>query len=317
MLNSNLKKEITFAVPGSKVFISDHYRNTKESFINISITGSSCELNCPHCKTHLLKEMTHISDPDAMEYFISGKMESGGLNGILISGGFDNNGKLPLRKYLNSIKKIKNKHHTLKIYAHIGFADFDEAREIRESGIDCVLVNVISSKNVINSVYNLPSAVPEDYYRTLKNLKENENRIAPHIIIGLDFGKIESEYEAVKQVAKIGADSLVFVVVKKLTREINFSDTGGYYSNNNAINANDIVSLISFARNLMPDTPITFGCAKPMINKRGQLEIDLLNVGIDVIAFPSNESINYVILNKIPYRFKETCCAMGTVPDLF
>jgi len=30
--------EIIFKVPGSKVFISDYYKNTKDSFLNISIT---------------------------------------------------------------------------------------------------------------------------------------------------------------------------------------------------------------------------------------------------------------------------------------
>ncbi|MCE5329233.1 hypothetical protein LLG07_02740 [bacterium] len=317
-MNNNLKKEIIFAVPGSKTFINDHFKNTRESFVNISITGSSCKLNCPHCKTHLLREMDSVTDPDAFEYFISKKMETNKLNGVLISGGFDDNGKLPLKKYLNSIKKIKSMHPALKIYAHVGFIDQDEAKEIKDSRIDCVLTNIISSQNAINSVYNLPYATPEDYYDTLKNLRKNKNRTAPHIIIGLDFGKIESEYEAVKQVAKIGADSLVFVVVKKLTKEINFADRNNYTlinnttdenSNSRIIDENEIVSLISFARNLLPDIPITFGCAKPMVKKRGQLEIDLLNIGIDVIAFPSDESINYAISNKIPFRFKETCCA--------
>ncbi|MCL4385144.1 MAG: radical SAM protein [Cyanobacteria bacterium] len=308
-MNNNIKKEIIFAVPGSKTFISDYYKNTRGSFVNISITGTGCKLNCPHCKTHLLKDMDSVASPEILESFISSKIKSGKLNGVLISGGFDKNGKLPLKNYLNSIKIIKRKYPSLKIYAHVGFVDYAEAKEIKDSNIDGVLANVISSQNAIRSVYNLPHATPEDYYKTLKNLKKAEIRITPHIIIGLDFGKIESEYEAVRQVAKIGAYSLVFVVLKKLTKEIDFIDSGNVPLKKKNIDEKEIVSLISYARNLLPDTPITFGCAKPLTNKRGQLEIDLLNAGIDVIAFPSSESINYVISNKIPFRFEEICCA--------
>lgn len=320
MSNNVFKKEIIFAVPGSKIFISDYYKNTPGSFLNISITGSDCKLNCSHCKTQLLKEMHFVADPESFEYFISAKMKTCELKGILISGGFDRNGKLPLKKYLNSIKKVKNAYPKLKIYAHVGFVDQDEAKAIKNSRIDCVMTNIIASRNAINSVYNLANSTPEDYYDTLKNLKKYKNRTAPHILIGLDFGKIKSEYEAVKQVAKIGADSLVFIAVKKLNKRIDFVNNNNYNHNpindktdeslNNIIsNENEVISLVSFARNLLPNIPITFGCAKPMTKKRGQLEIDLLNIGIDVIAFPSNETINYAISNIIPFRFEETCCA--------
>jgi len=308
-VEKHLKKEIIFAVPGSKTFISDYYKNTLGSFLNISITGEKCELNCPHCKTHLLKGMDFLTSSAMLENFIYGKLKTGKLKGFLISGGFDKNGKLPLRDYLGTLKKIKSNYPYLKIYAHAGFVDFTEAAEIKDSGIDGVLANVISSSNAIKTVYNLPHASPQDYFVTLENLKKAGNKIAPHIIIGLDHGKIESEYDAVRLVSKIGVDSLVFVVLKKLTKEINLADMKTDFLKSKGTYEKEIVTLISFARNLMPDVTITFGCAKPMTNKRGQLEIDLLNVGINVIAFPASESINYVISNKIPFRFEETCCA--------
>ena len=303
------QREIIFKVPGSKVFISEHYRNTKGSFLNISITGEKCELNCPHCRTHLLKGMDFCPEPDRLENLIKEKMKSGILKGFLISGGFDKKGKLALNDYLACIKKIKTANPEIKIYAHAGFVDTDEAIKIKESGIDGVLANVISSRSAIETVYNLPGYFPEDYYRTLDNLKKTGNKTAPHIIIGLDHGIINSEFEAVKQISGIGADCLVFVIVKKLSREINFPEDIDYFNEKSEKYIEEIKSLISLAQKLMPDVPVSLGCAKPAIKIRGQLEIDLLKIGINIIAFPAKETIDYVISENIPYRFEETCCA--------
>ncbi|MHB1275467.1 MAG: radical SAM protein [Candidatus Humimicrobiaceae bacterium] len=303
------QREIIFKVPGSKVFISDYYKNTKDSFLNISITGEKCELNCPHCRTHLLKSMNFFQDPGLLENFISKKAQSDTLKGFLISGGFDKEGRLPLNYYFESIKKIKNMYPHLRIYAHTGFVEADEAIKIKESGIDGVLVNVISSRDAIETVYNLPGYLPQDYYRTLENLKKAGNKTAPHIIIGLNNGIVRSEFETVRQIADIGADCLIFAIVKKLSKKINFPEIKNTSGENKEIDPKEIISLISFAQKLMPGTPISLGCARPAIKKRGQLEIDLLKNGINIIAFPSQEAINYVITEKIRYKFEETCCA--------
>jgi lipoyl synthase len=306
---SAVQREIIFKVPGSKVFISDHYKNTKGSFLNISITGEKCELNCPHCKTHLLKDMDFFYDPNQLENFISKQIKSGILKGFLISGGFDKEGRLPLDDYLVCIKKIKTRYPYLKIYAHTGFVEESEAKKIKKSGIDGVLANVISSRKAIETVYNLPGYSPRNYYRTLENLKKAGIKTAPHIIIGLDHGIINSEFEAVRQVSNLGADCLVFVIIKKLTKEINLPQKNNPLNENKEIDSKKIISLITFAQKLMPDLPISLGCAKPAIKKRGQLEISLLKNGVNIIAFPAEETIDYVISENMPYRFEETCCA--------
>jgi lipoyl synthase len=253
--------------------------------------------------------MDFFPDPHQFEEFISKRVKSGILKGLLISGGFDRKGRLPLDNYLESIKKIKNMHPDLKIFAHTGFVEETEAIKIKESGIDGVLTNIIANIYSIEKVYNLPGYLPQDYYRTLENLKKAGNKTAPHIIIGLENGKIESEFEAVRQISSIGADCLVFAILKKLSKEINFLKTKNAFSKTIEIDSAEIISLISFAQKLMPGTPISLGCAKPAIKKRGQFEIDLLKNGISIIAFPEQETINYAIKEKIPYKFEETCCA--------
>jgi uncharacterized radical SAM superfamily protein len=306
---SKAAREIIFKVPGSRVFRSDHYKNTRDSFLNISITGENCELNCPHCRKHLLKSMDFAADPAHFEGHIMAKAKTGVLKGFLISGGFDREGKLNLDGYLDSIKRIKAAYSYLKVYAHTGFVEEEEALKIKQSGIDGVLSNVISSSNAIEKVYNLPGYLPSDYYRTLENLKKAKNRTAPHVIIGLDHGIIKSEFEAVRQIAKIGADCLVFVIMKKLSKDINFPAAANGSAGSSELDLESIASLVSYSVKLMPGKPVSLGCAKPATKQRGLIEIGLIEKGIDIIAFPAEETINHVISQKIKYRFEETCCA--------
>jgi hypothetical protein len=55
------EKNIIFAVPGSKVYISRYYSNHPNSFLNISLTGQHCELLCKHCRALLMKTQAIIT----------------------------------------------------------------------------------------------------------------------------------------------------------------------------------------------------------------------------------------------------------------
>ena len=148
-------REIIFAVPGSKKYINSFYRNSSGSFKNFSITGNACELDCPHCKKKLLDTMNFFDVSRNGLGRIINDYKKNNLKGILISGGFDRNGKLPISGCLEKIKELKKECPGLTILAHIGFTDYREAEKIKDSGIDYVLVNMISGINAIRDIYNL------------------------------------------------------------------------------------------------------------------------------------------------------------------
>ena len=105
------KKILTFAVPGGKVYINDYYTNSPGSFLNISITGQDCQLMCRHCRKELLKGMSEAGDSkklvELVEKYMKGPKNNskntgnGPLKGMLISGGFDAEGKLPVNNILD------------------------------------------------------------------------------------------------------------------------------------------------------------------------------------------------------------------------
>ncbi len=294
------KKEIIFAVPGSKKYVNSFYSNSTASFKNFSITGNNCELECAHCKKKLLDTMNIFDkSADGLNKIIS-EHNNNRLKGILLSGGFDRNGKLPIYNYLGAIKELKRICPGLIILAHLGFTDHREAEKIKESGIDFVLVNMISGKNAIENIYNLKNRTGKDYINTIKILEEAGNNTVPHIIAGIDSLKTESDYEALNQLAEINISRLVFIIIKKLDRDSDVMAMTDY---------EELTNLIKYAKKTMPDTKISLGCSSPSSKKRGQFEIGLIKNDIDCISFPSQDTVSFCNDKKIPYRFEEMCCA--------
>lgn len=299
---SNKNRILTFAVPGGKVYIGDHYRNTPESFLNISITGNDCQLQCSHCRGLLLKGMIPADSSKRLVEITKEYLKSGNLKGMLISGGFDRSGKLAFAGIIDGIKEIKTKYPYLTLYIHTGFLSMKEVRALKSSGVDAVLTNLIKSQKAIEEVYNLSGRTYRDYIDTIKILKEYDLKVSPHIIIGLENGELSDEFTMVEDAMDLNVDSIVFVILKKVSKEISFPVS--------KVPHEDIIKLVAHARRRSPDTLLSFGCAKPPGKDRHLLEIELIKAGIDAIAFPSEKTVEYAIENKIAHTFLEKCCAI-------
>ncbi|MCD4669572.1 MAG: hypothetical protein K8S14_03925, partial [Actinomycetia bacterium] len=141
-----------------------------------------------------------------------------------------------------------------------------------------------------------------DYTNTIKMLKSNGLKVSPHIIIGLENGKLSDESTMVEDAIDLKVDSIVFVILKKASAGIDFPSS--------KVPHKDIIKLVKHARGLSPDTLLSFGCAKPPGRDRYLLEIGLIKAGIDAIAFPSEKTVNYAVENKIAHTFLEKCCAI-------
>ena len=317
---------IIFSVPGSKVYINRHYKNTPNSFINISLTGGKCQLMCSHCKALLLKDMVDINDFPQFKSSNKSVIKSenknkeeiktnrlkdiinhfgqGTVKGILVSGGFDRYGRLPLDlKVIEEIKELKYLvKEKIKIFIHLGFVNDEEIKLIKGSCIDGALVNIFSDRHAIEEVYNLKGFAPQDFYTNLKKIKNSGIKVAPHLILGLgSMADIRGEFVSIDEIAKTGADCLVFAIEKKLSK----SHRPGY----SEVYAKDIIKLFEYAKTIMPDVPLALGCARPPGPAYEELEIELVKRGVDAIAFPSERTVDFAIENGIDFKFTEQCCA--------
>ena len=133
----------------------------------------------------------------------------------MVSGGANQNGEVPLKKFIPSIKDLKEKDPQFKVIVHTGLIRREIAKELKDAGIDQILIDVIGDDDTIREVYHLNKRV-EDYEETLWMLKEMGHRLAPHIIIGHHFGEIRGEWRALEMVTRVGVETIVLVIFKTL-----------------------------------------------------------------------------------------------------
>ena len=93
--------EITFHAPGLKRFKTSEYVGQEVMrFASISVTGTECALACEHCKTHVLEGMTALPRFDGSLFDLCAELAERGARGVLISGGCDKRGRVPLLRHI-------------------------------------------------------------------------------------------------------------------------------------------------------------------------------------------------------------------------
>jgi len=160
----------------------------------ISISGARCDLLCEHCRGKLLSSMKHIDSSDDL-ISVCKELRDSGAEGVLLTGGADLDYNLPWEDYMSAIQQVKRE-TGLFISIHSGFLNYSIACELKSSGVNQALIDAIGSDNTWKEVYHQSNGV-ERMIETLDALQAAGLEIVPHIVIGIHFGKILGEYEAV------------------------------------------------------------------------------------------------------------------------
>ena len=74
-------------------------------FHAISVTGSDCALKCAHCSQKYLDGMKAITTNSALEEHLINHYKNGGI-GVLLSGGCESDGSVPLLDFLDTVKSF-------------------------------------------------------------------------------------------------------------------------------------------------------------------------------------------------------------------
>jgi len=144
----NFPSVLNISVPSTKTYISDHYRNKKNTFLNISISGEICGMNCEHCKGRLLESMIPAQNPEKLKELGDALVEKG-CEGVLISGGASSDGMVPLGEYTDAIQYFKQK--GLQVIVHTGLVNKETAEKLKEAGVDQVLIDIIGDEKTMTS----------------------------------------------------------------------------------------------------------------------------------------------------------------------
>ncbi|MGR6836371.1 radical SAM protein [Syntrophomonas erecta] len=290
--------DIIFAVPGAKHYQNQFYINRRNSFVNISVTGHSCQLNCTHCQGRLLKTMLPAVTPSMFRHHID-RLLKAGCRGILVSGGSDRKGRVPLSHFCPEFHYAREQ--GLDVLVHSGLVDKEIALALKEAGVNQVLMDIIGDPETIRSVYHL-KAVPQDYLDAMLNCREVGLPIAPHIVIGLHFGNVKGEFKALEMIRTVKPECLVLVILTPAP--------GTAMEKVAPPPLEQVREVLSCAGRLFSDIPITLGCARPAGKYKLAVEKAAVDEGFAGIAYPAEETVEYALQLGLKIGFREQCCSL-------
>lgn len=255
-------------------------------FPSVSITGDKCGLKCKFCEGRVLGDMLQVSSPHDLYELVKYLKNKYGILGLLISGGFDVNGFLPIKPFISIIREVK-RDFDLIISVHCGFANIDYARMLREAGIDVVDLNIygpLTMRDVIGvNVY---------WDEIVDNLNciytHGPEYIAPHILAGAYFGKLMEENSIIDLLKDYNPYVLIFLSMIPVK--------GTCFENTPLVDINGFYELFRFARRLLPKTELTLGCMRVRGEYSISIEKILSNENLlDRIVLPNTIKANKIL----------------------
>ncbi|MEE9616164.1 MAG: radical SAM protein [Anaerolineae bacterium] len=291
--------DLVFAVPGAKRYETEHYHNTPHRFASVSLTGRQCALQCEHCRGQLLAGMLPAPTPD--DLLAQGRrLIEQGCEGLLISGGADADGAVPLKPHLLAIARLKE--WGLRIIVHTSLLDRETAEGLKAAGVDQVLFDVVGDAATIQQVLHLGRS-PDDYANTLEMLRGLEIPVAPHVIIGLHFGQLRGELAALETISRVGAEVVVLVVLRPLPHTPMVDAP--------VVEPEAVGRLAAVARLLNPTVPLTLGCARPHGLVKIEMERRAVLAGVNAVAYPDPATVRLADELGLNTSFVESCCTLA------
>jgi len=269
-----------------------------EKFPVISVTGNSCDLMCSHCRGKYLKSMIPCKNPEEL-YTTCKRLASDGALGVLVSGGCNKEGYVPLESYLDIIQRVKED-TGLFIAVHTGLPPAWMIKEIGRAGVDLVDFEVFGSAATVNLITGLDRK-PQDYKGTLRKLFSHVPHVVPHICIGVHGGMIVGEEKAVEMVAEFEPEVLVFIIFVP-TPGTNFGDVC-------PPSPEDVGRIISMSRKTIGGE-IALGCMRPRGRMREVYELSALNAGVDRMEMPTRRTISEAAERGFRIGFIGACCSV-------
>ena len=302
---SSRHREIRFYAPSFTYYKSKHFSPSTTDFPTISVTGNACALNCKHCGGKVLETMhSALSPKELMELGL--KLKQNGAQGVLVSGGCLPDGSVPLDGFVPVLARFKRE-LGLTVFVHTGIIKQETAQALKDAGIDAALIDVIGSSETVKKIYNLKVNV-EDYADSLKALQDAKLSFVPHIIVGLNEGKLDGELKALQMLSQVKPSVIVIIAFMPIH--------GTAMAKVPPPKPIDIAKVSAITRLMFPETPIVLGCMRPKGTTRGETDVLALKAGVDAIAFPSEEAIAYAKGKGYGTVFSSYCCAQIYVDTL-
>ncbi|MDQ1341544.1 MAG: lipoyl synthase [Pseudomonadota bacterium] len=294
-------RPIRFSTPTFKDYASTELQGcSKNSFPSFSITAGACGLNCDHCRAEILKPMLAATSPAMLDQKVRHLVATQDLQGFLLSGGSNRRNEIPYERYYPVVERLKRDFPQMSIAIHTALTDEAGARAMEAAGVDTAMMDVIGAEETIREVYHLDRPV-EDFEATLAALCTTSMKVSPHIVVGLHYGRIVGEPNALDIVSRHAVEALVLVVVMPF-----YAKPGLFAVPDTA----DVGRIFGEARRRLPDRQVLLGCARPPGLHKRAVDAYAVMAGLDGIAFPADGVVGVARAVGRPFHQEHACCSI-------
>ncbi|MDQ7018685.1 MAG: radical SAM protein [Robiginitomaculum sp.] len=297
----SLARPIRFSTPTFKEYESSELSGCgKNSFPAFSITAGGCALNCDHCQKKILEPMIPAVKPEHLDQQVRDMVVLQNLQGFLLSGGSNKRNEIKYERYLPVVEKLKTDFPHLQIAIHTALLDEAAAKRMESAGVDSAMMDVIGAQETIEQVYKLDRPVA-DFEATLAALTSTKLKVTPHIVVGLHYGEILGEENALDIVSRYDVHALVLVVIMPF-----YAKPGTFKTPSTT----DVGRIFLEARKRLPDRQVLLGCARPPGMHKRITDAYAVMAGLDGIAFPADGAVAVSDAIGRPFHQEHACCAI-------
>jgi hypothetical protein len=246
----------------------------------------------------MLQALYHVNSPDEFAQ-LSARLAARGCRGMLLTGGCDPDGTIPLVPFVDAARAAKER-HGFRYAVHTKLVTEEFADAAAAVGSELLMTDLVGDDRSLREVYHLDSFGVEDVRRSLDRAEARGLRLAPHIMIGIAWGKVVGERVALDMIRGRNVATLALVVLTPLLRTP-MEDV--------KIDLPAVLDFLTEARATFPSIRMTLGCAKTGGKTQRALEEHALRLGFDAIAYPSEGIIALAREQGYNVTLTESCCA--------
>jgi uncharacterized radical SAM superfamily protein len=292
-----------FYTPTFRAYASEELRGCgKASFPAFSITAGACALNCDHCQAKILEPMIPAARPEELDRKVRDLVLLKDLRGFLLSGGSNRRNEVPYERFYPTIEKLKRDFPHLRIAVHSALLDERRAKRMEEAGVDVAMMDVIGAEDTIREVYHLDRPVG-DFEATLAALTATSMEVVPHIVIGLHYGRVLGEENALDIIVRYQVAALVLVVVTPI-----YAPPHRPFA---TVSTEDVAKVFVAARRRISHAPVQLGCVRPAGQHKLVTDAYAVMAGFDGIAYPADGIVALARAIGRPIEQEHACCSIA------
>jgi uncharacterized radical SAM superfamily protein len=298
---SSQERMVRFSTPTFKEYESTELQSCgKNSFPAFSITAGGCALMCDHCEARILEPMIPATKPEMLDSKVRQLIETEDLQGFLLSGGSNKRNEIRYSRFYPVVEKLKRDFPHLRIAIHTALTDEAGAKEMEAAGVDVAMLDIIGAEETIREVYHLDRPV-DDFEATVEALCATSMQISPHIVIGLHYGRILGEENALDILSRHDTKALVLVVIMPF-----YAKPGTFATPD----TRDVGRIFLQARRRLPGRQVLLGCARPPGMHKRVTDAYAVMAGLDGIAFPADGAVAVAGMAGRPFHQAHACCSI-------